>query len=68
MLYLENFQPYMADRRVYPYRVLYPMQLESIDFAPITIIYGSNGCGGVPFFMPFYQHLIIYISIFFSYI
>ena len=45
MLYLENFQPYMADRRVYPYRVLYPMQLESIDFAPVTIFYGSNGCG-----------------------
>ena len=45
MLYLENFQPYMADRRVYPYRVIYPMQLESIDFAPITIFYGSNGCG-----------------------
>ena len=43
MLYLENFQPYLIDRIVYPYRIVYPMQLESIDFAPITIFYGSNG-------------------------
>lgn len=45
MLYLESFQPYLLDRRVYPYRIVYPMQLESIEFAPITIFYGSNGCG-----------------------
>ena len=45
MLYLENFQPYLIDRIVYPYRIVYPMQLESIDFAPITIFYGSNGSG-----------------------
>ena len=45
MLYLENFQPYLLDRIVYPYRIVYPMQLESIDFAPITIFYGSNGSG-----------------------
>ena len=42
MLYLENFQPYLIDRIVYPYRIVYPMQLESIDFAPITIFYGAR--------------------------
>lgn len=45
MIYLENFQPYLEDRHVYPYRIVYPMQIESIEFAPITIFYGSNGCG-----------------------
>lgn len=45
MLYLESFQPCLIDRKVYPYRIVYPMQIESIDFAPITIFYGSNGCG-----------------------
>ena len=45
MLYLESFQPYLLDRSVYPYRIIYPMQIESIDFAPITIFYGSNGSG-----------------------
>lgn len=45
MIYLENFQPYLEDRHVYPFRIVYPMLLESIDFAPITIFYGSNGCG-----------------------
>lgn len=45
MLYLENFQPYLEDRHVYPYRIVYPMQIDSIEFAPITIFYGSNGCG-----------------------
>lgn len=29
----------------YPGRVIVPKQLTSIDFAPITILYGSNGCG-----------------------
>ena len=45
MIYLENFQPYLEDRHVYPYRIVYPMQIESIEFAPITIFYGSNGSG-----------------------
>ena len=45
MVYLESFQPYMEDRGVYPYRTIYPMQIENINFAPITIFYGSNGCG-----------------------
>lgn len=45
MIYLEIFQPYLEDRHVYPYRIVYPMQIESIEFAPITIFYGSNGCG-----------------------
>ena len=45
MVYLESFQPYMENRNVYPYRTIYPMQIESINFAPITIFYGSNGCG-----------------------
>ena len=45
MLYLESFQPYLVDRSVYPYCIVYPLQIESIDFAPITIFYGSNGSG-----------------------
>lgn len=45
MLYLENFQSYLTDIRVYPYRIVYPLQMESIEFAPITIFYGSNGSG-----------------------
>jgi predicted ATPase len=45
MIYLEIFQPYLEDRHVYPYRIVYPMQIESIEFAPITIFYGSNGSG-----------------------
>ena len=45
MYYLHNFQPYLENRHVYPWRVIYPMQLEHIEFAPITIFYGNNGCG-----------------------
>lgn len=45
MLYLENFQPYMEDKHIYPWGVIYPMQLEHIEFAPITIFYGNNGSG-----------------------
>ena len=44
MYYLHNFQPYLEDRHVYPC-VIYSMQLEHIEFAPITIFYGNNGCG-----------------------
>ena len=45
MIYLHSFQPYMEDRHLYPWGVVYPMQLEHIEFAPITIFYGNNGCG-----------------------
>jgi len=45
MIYLESFQPYCEDRHVYPYKVIYPMGLEQIEFAPITILYGNNGSG-----------------------
>lgn len=44
-MYLYKFFPYSEDRRVYPYRVVYPMLLDCIDFAPITILYGNNGSG-----------------------
>ena len=43
--YLSQFIPYSEDRRVYPYRVIYPMHLDCINFAPITILYGNNGSG-----------------------
>lgn len=45
MYYLHNFQPYMDSKHLYPWRVINPMQLEHIEFAPITIFYGNNGCG-----------------------
>lgn len=45
MYYLYNFQPYIDSKHLYPWRVIYPMQLEHIEFAPITIFYGNNGCG-----------------------
>ncbi len=35
----------MDSKHLYPWRVIYPMQLEHIEFAPITIFYGNNGCG-----------------------
>ena len=43
--YLSQFIPYSEDRCVYPYRVIYPMHLDCINFAPITILYGNNGSG-----------------------
>ena len=45
MYYLHNFQPYMDNKHLYPWGVIYSMQLEYIEFAPITIFYGINGCG-----------------------
>ena len=33
------------NRLVYPYKQMYEKGLEAIDFAPITIFYGSNGSG-----------------------
>ena len=43
--YLKHFFPCLENRHVYPNRVVYPMMLEHIDFAPITILYGNNGSG-----------------------
>ena len=43
--YLSQFMPYFEDRHVYPYLVIYPMHLDCIEFAPITILYGNNGSG-----------------------
>ncbi len=43
--YISQFIPYSEDRRAYPYRVIYPMHLDCINFAPITILYGNNGSG-----------------------
>lgn len=45
MIYLESFYLNNEDRRVYPYNVIYPKMLDRIQFSPITILYGSNGCG-----------------------
>ena len=45
MLYIENFQFPNEDRRVYPYSLLSSKELEHIEFAPITILYGNNGSG-----------------------
>jgi predicted ATPase len=45
MEYLESFILPSEDRLVYPYRQMYDKGLEKIDFAPITIFYGSNGSG-----------------------
>ena len=33
------------ERRAYPYKQMYGKELEMIEFAPITIFYGSNGSG-----------------------
>jgi predicted ATPase len=43
--YLQQFFPCLENRHVYPYRVVFPMMLEHIDFAPITILYCNNGSG-----------------------
>lgn len=45
MLYVESFQFPSEKKSVYPYRLLYDMGLEQIEFAPITILYGNNGSG-----------------------
>jgi len=46
MLYVESFQFPSETKGVYPYRLIYDMGLEHIDFAPITILYGNNGWQG----------------------
>jgi len=45
MIYLESFMLPPENRQVYPYKQMYDKGLEVIDFAPITIFYGSNGSG-----------------------
>ena len=55
--YLQQFFPCLENRHVYPYRVVYPMMLEHIDFAPITILYGNNGSGKSPLLNVMAQHL-----------
>ena len=44
-IYLESFVLNTEERAVYPYKIIYPLGLRQIDFAPITIFYGSNGSG-----------------------
>lgn len=55
--YLQQFFPCIENRHVYPYRVVYPMMLEHIDFAPITILYGNNGSGKSTLLNVMAQHL-----------
>ena len=55
--YLQQFFPCLENRRVYPYRVVFPMMLEHIDFAPITILYGNNGSGKSTLLNVMAQHL-----------
>lgn len=45
--YLRSFSFYIPDepKRVYPYRLVEEIGLHSIQFAPITILYGGNGSG-----------------------
>lgn len=55
--YLQQFFPCLENRHVYPYRVVYPMMLEHIGFAPITILYGNNGSGKSTLLNVMAQHL-----------
>ena len=54
---MQQFFPCLENRHVYPYRVVYPMMLEHIDFAPITILYGNNGSGKSTLLNVMAQHL-----------
>ena len=45
MTYLDSFILPPENRQVYPYKQMYEKGLEMIEFAPITIFYGSNGSG-----------------------
>lgn len=46
MIYLQNFRlPILKTQVAYPYNILAPMHLDSIEFDPVTILYGSNGSG-----------------------
>ena len=44
-IYLGNFTLNTDERPIYPYKIIYPIGLRHIDFAPITIFYGGNGSG-----------------------
>lgn len=44
-LYLDNFVLNTDNRAVYPYKLIAPLGIRQIDFAPITIFYGGNGSG-----------------------
>lgn len=55
--YLQQFFPCLENRHVYPYRVVFPMMLEHIDFAPITILYGNKGSGKSTLLNVMAQHL-----------
>lgn len=43
--YLDHFVFELEDRPVYPYRIVYQLGLRTLDFAPVTILYGGNGSG-----------------------
>ena len=43
--YLESFVLETEQRAVYPYKIISPLGLRQVDFAPITIFYGGNGSG-----------------------
>lgn len=44
--YIKQFTfPQFDNNRGYPYSVLGPKKLRTLNFEPITILYGSNGCG-----------------------
>lgn len=44
--YITSFSlPYMDKNILYPFNILAPKKLRNINFAPVTIFYGSNGCG-----------------------
>lgn len=43
--YLDSITLNTDARGVYPYRIISPLNLRQIDFAPITIFYGGNGSG-----------------------
>lgn len=46
MTYLQNFKlPILKTNVSYPYNILAPMRLDSIEFDPVSIFYGSNGSG-----------------------
>lgn len=44
--YISQFTlPHIDNKATYPYDILAPKKLHSIDFDPVTIFYGSNGSG-----------------------
>lgn len=43
--YLDHLVFELEDRPVYPYRIVHQLGLRTLDFAPVTILYGGNGSG-----------------------